>query len=64
LNVHFHLLVPDGVFTQAGDGLSFVRLPAPTGVDLLAILDRVIRRVARRLANEAGASASRCTAAS
>jgi hypothetical protein len=38
----FYLLGPDGVFPQAGDGLSFVLLPASTGVALLAILDRVI----------------------
>jgi hypothetical protein len=29
--------------------------PAPTGADLLAIFDQVIRRIARRLANEADA---------
>jgi putative transposase len=47
LNVHFHLLVPDGVFTPTDDdGLAFALLPAPTGTDLLAILDRVIRRIA------------------
>jgi hypothetical protein len=49
----YHLLVPDGVFAEAGNGLAFVRLPVPTGADLLAILDRVIRQVARRLAKEA-----------
>ncbi len=55
LNVHFHLLVPDGVFTPtADDGLAFALLPAPTGTDLLAILDRVIRRIARRIADESG----------
>ena len=55
LNVHFHLLVPDGVFTPtADDGLAFARLPAPTGTDLLAILDRVIRCIARRIADETG----------
>jgi len=55
LNVHFHLLVPDGVFSPtADDGLAFALLPAPTGTDLLAILDRVIRRIARRIAEEAG----------
>jgi hypothetical protein len=53
LNVHFHVLVADGVFTEAGDGLAFALLPAPTGVDLLAILDRVIRQISRRLAREA-----------
>jgi hypothetical protein len=52
LNVHFHLLIPDGVFTETDAGLMFTLLPAPTGRDLLAILDRVIRRVARRLARE------------
>jgi hypothetical protein len=36
LNVHFHLLVPDGVFTPtADDGLALALLPAPTGTDLL-----------------------------
>ena len=55
LNVHFHLLVPDGVFTPtADDGLAFALLPAPTGTDLFAILDRVIRRIARRIADETG----------
>jgi hypothetical protein len=53
LNVHFHVLVADGVFTEAGDGLAFALLPAPTGADLLAILDRVIRQISRRLAREA-----------
>ena len=32
----------------------FALLPAPTGTDLLAILDRVIRRIARRIADETG----------
>jgi hypothetical protein len=41
------------VFAAAGDGLAFVLLPVPTGADLLAILDRLIRQVARRLAKEA-----------
>ena len=52
LNVHFHLLVPDGVFTETDAGLAFGLLPPPTGRDLLAILDRVIRRGAQRLARE------------
>jgi hypothetical protein len=37
LNVHFHLLVPDGVFAETGAELAFTLLPAPTGGDLLAI---------------------------
>src|SRR3954464_15051012 len=53
LNVHFHVLVADGVFTEVGDGLAVALLPAPTGADLLAMLDRVIRQISRRLAREA-----------
>jgi len=53
LNVHFHLVVPDGVFVEAGEGLRFEMLPVPTNADVLAILDRIMRRIARRLANEA-----------
>ncbi len=41
LNVHFHLVVPDGVFVAAdGGGLAFVMHPVPTRADVLAILDR------------------------
>jgi len=53
LNVHFHLVIPDGVFVEDGDGLRFVMLPMPTNANVLAILDRIMRRVARRLASEA-----------
>jgi hypothetical protein len=45
--------VPDGVFASDGDGLRFVLLPVPTNANVLAILDRITRRVARRLASEA-----------
>jgi hypothetical protein len=38
------------VFADVDDSLAFATLPAPTGAHLLAILDRVIRQVARRLA--------------
>jgi hypothetical protein len=48
--------------TETDAGLMFTLLPAPTGRDLLAILDRVIRRVARRsTATPSGALAKRCT---
>jgi hypothetical protein len=38
--------------------LAFALLPAPTGTDLLAILDRVIRRIVRRIADETGDDAA------
>jgi hypothetical protein len=53
LNVHYHVLVPDGVFVEDGDGLRFEMHPVPTNADVLAILDRIVRRVARRLAADA-----------
>ena len=53
LNVHFHLVVPDGVFVDDGERLRFALQPVPTNADVLAILDRIVRRVARRLADEA-----------
>jgi hypothetical protein len=53
LNVHFHLVVPDGVFVEDGTGLRFEMLPVPTNANVLAILDRIMRRIARRQANEA-----------
>jgi hypothetical protein len=46
--VHVHLVVRDGVFDESDAGLAFTLLPAPTGGELLAILDRVTHRGARR----------------
>ncbi|MDQ3365202.1 MAG: transposase [Myxococcota bacterium] len=57
LNVHFHLVVPDGVFVDEHQGLRFELLPVPTNADVLAILDRLRRRIARRLAMHANAGA-------
>jgi hypothetical protein len=50
LNVHFHTLVPDGVFALEGDGPArFVRLPAPRDEDVDAILRRIVRSAAKAL---------------
>ena len=38
---------------RRGGGLAFAMHPVPTSADVLAILDRIVRRVARRLADEA-----------
>ncbi len=35
LNVHFHLVVPDGVFVTDGDGSRFQLHPVPTSADVL-----------------------------
>jgi len=53
LDVHFHLVVPDGVFVESDAGLRFEMLPVPTNTNVLAILDRIMRQLARRLAKDA-----------
>ena len=56
LNVHYHLVVPDGVFVadSATGELSLQGLGGPTDDELLAILERVADRIAVRLADQAG----------
>ncbi len=53
LNVHFHSLIPDGVFDLARPGRAlFVPLPAPSDQELERILSRIIRRVTRHIARD------------
>jgi len=58
LNVHFHTLVPDGVFDLSGPGPArFVPLRSPTDEEVVRLLTAVIRKVARAgLLDEEGAS--------
>jgi hypothetical protein len=50
LNVHFHTLVPDGVFIEEGTGQArFEPLDAPTDEEVTAILLRIVRRAAEVL---------------
>jgi hypothetical protein len=51
LNVHFHALLFDGVYTRASPTVRpvFHRLPPPTDADIAALLVRVQRRVRRLL---------------
>ena len=45
LNVHFHTLVPDGVFIEEGTGPArFEPLDAPSDEELASILARIVRR--------------------
>jgi hypothetical protein len=55
LNLHYHLVVPDGVFVadETTGELSLLELRGPTDDELLAILDRVADRIGQRLADEA-----------
>jgi hypothetical protein len=50
LNVHFHLLVLDGVYRREGEGrLQFVPVPAPTSAELNRLVQRIAERIGRSL---------------
>ena len=51
LNLHFHTLVPDGVFSETSDGnVQFHPLPPPAVPDLERIARRLIPRLLKKLA--------------
>ena len=50
LNVHFHCVIPDGVWVRAEGTVRFVALPAPTDDDVGHVLLRIERRVRALLA--------------
>ncbi|HJL14529.1 MAG TPA: transposase [Sandaracinaceae bacterium LLY-WYZ-13_1] len=53
LNVHFHTLVPDGVWTEDADGrLAFHPLDAPTAEELERIAERIAYRTREHLVAE------------
>jgi hypothetical protein len=49
LNVHFHCLIPDGVFVRDGETTSFLALPGPSDVEVQEVLRRIVRRLRRLL---------------
>jgi hypothetical protein len=50
LNVHFHLLVLDGVYRREGEGkLRLVPLPAPSAEELQGLVQRIAERIGRSL---------------
>ena len=49
-NLHFHTLIPEGLWQEQADGsVTFHPLPPPTDDDVLAITMRIVRGVARLL---------------
>jgi hypothetical protein len=44
-NVHWHLLVPDGLFVEKDGVLTFRSLPGPTDEEVLAIAEKIFERV-------------------
>ena len=50
LNVHFHLLVLDGVYRREGEGrLRFVSVPAPSAAELKRLVKQMAERIGRSL---------------
>jgi hypothetical protein len=50
LNVHFHMLVLDGVYRREGEGgLRFVPVPAPSSAELERLVQRIAERIGRSL---------------
>lgn len=49
LNIHFHLLVLDGVYELTAAGPRFRRVAPPTPAELDALLGQIVARIARQL---------------
>jgi hypothetical protein len=50
LNIHFHMLLPDGVYRRAGDGgLRFVPVSVPGPEELSALVRTLAERIGRSL---------------
>jgi len=49
LNVHFHCVIPDGVFVREGGGVRFVELAPPSDDEVMEVLRRVVARLERLL---------------
>src|SRR5919201_3788606 len=45
LNVHFHCVIPDGVFVRDAEGTRFLALPGPSDDDVQEVLRRIVRRL-------------------
>ena len=45
LNVHFHCVIPDGVFVRDGEGTRFLALSGPSDAEVQEVLGRIVRRL-------------------
>jgi len=43
LNCHFHSLLPDGVFTDTGDGVAFLSIPPPSPDDIRRLTEQIAK---------------------
>src|SRR6266849_2476521 len=49
LNVHFHCVIPDGVFVRESGSVRFIELAPPSDDDVMAVLRRAVARLERLL---------------
>jgi ribosomal protein S27E len=49
LNIHYHMLVPDGVYLTEIDPPYFRNVPAPTAAELQTLVQTISERIGRRL---------------
>src|SRR5256886_4079984 len=49
LNVHFHCVIPDGVFVEEDGSVRFAELAPPSDDDVMAVLRRAVARLDRLL---------------
>jgi len=52
LNVHLHMLIPDGVYTLSQGKPRFHAVSAPSHSELTALLNRIVRRITRQLTRD------------
>ncbi len=52
LNVHLHMLILDGVYTQEAQGPRYHRASAPDAKTLDRLINRLVQRIIRRLARD------------
>lgn len=56
LNIHFHALIPDGVFIKNGDGMDFIAIE-PSDSDVYTIAVKVVGRILRLIESSTGEDA-------
>lgn len=49
LNIHFHTLIPDGVFVESEQGYVFCRQSSPTHSELIELAAKICKKVFRRI---------------
>ncbi len=49
LNVHFHRLLPDGVFVAKGSGVEFLPIPPPWPEDVYRLVGQIARATEKHL---------------